>query len=120
MIAGLSAGLVFAVVVDLVRPPSWAAETVGLLVGLAIAVAVAVTSAGRAVDRRVAVLVATGLLLYLANNEAAVPLSVVPLLVTSLVSLLVTVLVWLVAIPSWRRRDRRASPAGQRADRLES
>jgi hypothetical protein len=42
------------------------------------------------------------------------------LLVTSLVSLLVAVLVWLVAIPSWRRPDRRASRAGQQADRLES
>jgi hypothetical protein len=120
MIAGLSAGFAFAVIVDLDRPPSWAAETVSLLAGLAIAVAVAVTSAGSAVDRRVAVLVATGLLLYLADNEAAVPLSVVPLLITSLVSLLVAVLVWLVAIPSSGRPDRRASRAGQQADRLES
>jgi len=55
----------------------------------------------------------TGVLLFLANNEAAVPLSVVPLLVTSLVSLLIAVLVWLVAIPSFRKRDSRAPRAGR-------
>jgi hypothetical protein len=116
MIAGLSAGfvvfVVFAIVVQLVRPSgSVAAFAFSLLAGLAIAVTVAVTRVRSAAGRRVAVLAAAGLLPYLAGS---VPLlgDLIASVVLSLVSLLLAVLVWLVAIASWRRRVRRAPRAG--------
>ncbi len=74
----------------------------GLLRGLAIAVAVAVTCVRSPAGRRVAGLAATGLLPSLAVT--------LPLLfsVLMLISLLVAVLVWPVAIVSWRGRVRQA------------
>ena len=82
-----------------------------LLGVLAIAVAVAVTCVRGPVGRRVAGLVATGLLPSLA---VTIPLrddpAVIPVLL--LVSLLGAVLVWPGAIVSWRGRVRRASRAG--------
>jgi hypothetical protein len=67
MIAGLSAGLGFPAIAVLLSPSaSLAASAFSLLGVLAIAVAVVVTRVRSTVDRQVAVLVATGLLLYLA------------------------------------------------------
>jgi hypothetical protein len=110
MVAGISGGFVLPAVVQLVRPGSLAASAFSLLGVLAIAVAVAVTTVRSTVDRRVAVLVALGLLLYLANG---VPLADnLAAAVLMLVSLLAAALVWLVAIASRSRRGRRASSAG--------
>ena len=77
-----------------------------LLGVLAIAVAVAVTCVRGPVGRRVAGLVATGLLPSLA---VSIPLPDFPavFLVPMLVSLLTAVLVWPVAIVSWRGRAER-------------
>ena len=109
MIAGLSAGFGFPAIVQLADPaaPTWDLAF-GLLGVLAIAVAVAVTCVRSPVGRRVAGLVATGLLPSLA---VSIPLRDVPAVfpVPLLVSLLVAVLVWPVAIVSWRGRVRRAS-----------
>jgi hypothetical protein len=114
MIAGLSAGFGFPAIVQLVNPAAPMGDLAfRLLDGLAIAVAVAVTCVGGPVGRRVAGLVATGLLPSLA---ATIPLRDVPavFLVPTLVSLLAAVLVWPVAIVSWRgraeRRRRLAEP----------
>jgi hypothetical protein len=109
MIAGLSAGFGFPWIVQLADPaaPTW--DLAFRLLGvLAIAVAVAVTCVRSPVGRRVAGLVATGLLPSLA---VTIPLRDVPAVfpVPLLVSLLVAVLVWPVAIVSWRGRVRRAS-----------
>jgi hypothetical protein len=104
MIAGLSAGFGFPAIVQLVNPaaPIW--DLAFRLLGvLAIAVAVAVTCVRGPVGRRVAGLVAAGLLPGLA---VAIPLRDVPAVfpVPVLVSLLAAVLVWPVAIISWRGR----------------
>ena len=113
MIAGLSAGFGFPWIVQLVDPAAPVGDLAFRLLGvLAIAVAVAVTRVRGPVGRRVAGLVAPGLLPSLAVT--------IPLvqgyfdgwdLVLLLVILLVAVLVWPVAIVSWRGRVRRASHA---------
>jgi hypothetical protein len=105
MIAGLSAGFGFPAIVQLVNPaaPIWDLAF-RLLDVLAITVAVAVTRVRGPVGRRVAGLVATGLLPTLA---VSIPLRDVP--VPVLVSLLAAVLVWPVAIVSWRGRVRRVA-----------
>ena len=114
MIAGLSAGFGFPAIVQLADPaaPIW--DLAFRLLGvLAIAVAVAVTCVRGPVGRRVAGLVAAGLLPTLA---VTIPLREVPAVfpVPVLVSLLAAVLVWPVAIVSWRgraeRRRRLAEP----------
>ena len=115
MIAGLSAGFGFPSIVQLADPAAPLGDLAFRLLGvLAIAVAVAVTCVRGPVGRRVAGLVATGLLPTLA---VTIPLRDVPavfLVPTLLVSLLAAVLVWPVAIVSWRgraeRRRRLAEP----------
>jgi hypothetical protein len=114
MIAGLSAGFGFPAIVQLADPAAPLGDLAFSLLGvLAIAVAVAVTCVRGPVGRRVAGLVATGLLPSLA---VSIPLRDVPavFLVPLLVSLLAAVLVWPVAIVSWRgraeRRRRLAEP----------
>ena len=130
MIAGLSAGFGFPSIVQLVNPAAPMGDLHFRLLGgqdglapgdlefrllgvLAIAVAVTVTCVRSPVGRRVAGLMATGLLPSLA---AAIPLRGVPAVfpVPMLVSLLAAVLVWPVAIVSWRgraeRRRRLAEP----------
>jgi hypothetical protein len=112
MIAGLSAGFVSLVVTQLVSPTAPVEGPAFSLLGvLLIAFAVVVTRVRGTVGWRVAVLVATGLLVNLAST---VPLEgdLLAYLVPLLVSLLVAVLVWPVAIASWRGRVRRASRAG--------
>jgi hypothetical protein len=134
MIAGLSAGFGFPSIVQLVDPAApvgdphfrqlggVATRDLGfrlatgdlaftLLGVLAIAVAVAVTCVRSPVGRRVAGLVATGLLPSLA---VTIPLPDVPggILVPLLVGPLAAVLVWPVAIVSGGGRVRRASRAG--------
>ena len=104
MIAGLSAGFGFPAIVQLVSPAAPMGDLAFRLLGvLAIAVAVAVTRVRSPVGRRVAGLVATGLLPSLA---VTIPLRGDPavFLVPVLVSLLAAVLVWPVAIVSWRGR----------------
>jgi hypothetical protein len=111
MIAGLSAGFGFPFIVQLADPAAPLGDLAFRLLGvLAIAVAVAVTCVRGPVGRRVAGLVATGLL----PSLAAIPLRDVPavILVPVLVSLLAAVLVWPVAILSWRGRATGASGAG--------
>jgi hypothetical protein len=109
MIAGLSAGFGFPSIVQLVHPAAPMGDLAFRLLGvLAIAIAVAVTRVRGTVGRRVAGLVATGLLPSLAvtiplpDDPAGFP---VPLLVI----LLAAVLVWPVAIVSWRGRVRRVA-----------
>ncbi|HJY00344.1 MAG TPA: hypothetical protein VJ351_05950 [Streptosporangiaceae bacterium] len=114
MIAGLSAGFGFPAIVQLVNPaaPIW--DLAFRLLGvLAIAVAVAVTCVRGPVGRRVAGLVAAGLLPGLA---VAIPLRDVPAVfpVPILVSLLAAVLVWPVAIVSWRGRAERRRRLAER------
>jgi hypothetical protein len=112
MIAGLSAGFGFPAIVVLLRPSqSLPASTFSLLSVLAIAVAVVVTRVRGTMDWRVAVLIATGLLLYLANNFPLLD-DLTATVVLLLGSLLFAVLVWPLAIASWRGRVRRASRAG--------
>jgi hypothetical protein len=106
MIAGLAAGFGFPSIVQLADPaaPIW--DLAFRLLGvLAIALAVAVTCVRGPVGRRVAGLAATGLLPSLA---VAIPLRELGLVVI-LVILLVAVLVWPVAIVSWRGRVRRVA-----------
>ena len=117
MIAGLSAGFGFRSIVQLVNPAAPMGDLAFRLLGvLAIAVAVAVTCVRSPVGRRVAGLVATGLLPTLA---VSIPLRDVPAVfpVPILVSLLAAVLVWPVAIVSWRgRAERRRRLAGPDLD----
>jgi hypothetical protein len=111
MIASLSAGFGFPAIVQLVNPAAPVGDLAFRLLGvLAIAVAVAVTCVRGPVGRRVAGLVATALV----PSLAGIPLRDVPavILVPILVSLLAAVLVWPVAILSWRGRARGASGAG--------
>jgi hypothetical protein len=111
MIAGLSAGFGFPLIVQLADPAAPVGDLAFRLLGvLAIGVAVAVTRGP--VGRRVAGLVAAGLLPSLA---VTIPLFDYPGgwdLVPLLVILLVAVLVWLVAIVSWLGRVSRAPRAG--------
>ena len=114
MIAGLSAGFGFPAIVQLADPaaPIW--DLAFRLLGvLAIAVAVAVTCVRGPVGRRVAGLVAAGLLPSLA---VAIPLRDVPAVfpVPVLVSLFAAVLVWPVAIVSWRGRAERRRRLAER------
>ena len=107
MIAGLSAGFGFPSIVQLADPAAPVGDLAFRLLGvLAIAGAVAVTRVRGPVGRRVAGLVAPGLLPSLA---VAIPLRDEPagFLVSMIVILLVAVLVWPVAIVSWRGRVRR-------------
>ena len=115
MIAALSAGFGFPAIVQLADPaaPIW--DLAFRLLGvLAITVAVAVTCVRGPVGRRVAGLVAAGLLPP--SLAVAIPLRDVPAVfpVPVLVSLFAAVLVWPVAIISWRgraeRRRRLAEP----------
>ena len=113
MIAGLSAGFGFPFIVQLVHPAAPLGDLAFRLLGvLAIAVAVAVTRVRGPVGRRVAGLVATGLLPSLA---ATLPYSLSGGLAYVLVILVVAVLVWPVAIVSWLGRVRRAglTPLGE-------
>ena len=116
MIAGLSAGFGFPLIVQLAHPAAPLGDLAFRLLGvLAIALAVAVTRVRGPVGRRVAGLVAAGLLPSLA---VAIPLFEDPGgwdLVPLLVILLAAVLVWPVAIVSWLGRVRRAPRAGKRA-----
>jgi len=114
MIAGLSAGFGFPWIVQLADPAAPVGDLAFRLLGvLAIAVAVTVTCVRSPVGRRVAGLMATGILPSLA---VTIPLRGVPagIPVLLLVSLLAAVLVWPVAIVSWRgraeRRRRLAEP----------
>ena len=113
MIAGLSAGFGFPLIVQLADPAAPVGDIAFRLLGvLVIAVALAVTLIRGPVGRRVAGLVAAGLLPSLA---VTIPLFDYPGawdLVPLLVILLVAVLVWLVAIVSWLGRVSRASRAG--------
>jgi hypothetical protein len=109
MIAGLSAGFEFSAVVHLVRPTASLAASASILLSvLAMVTAVVVTRVRSTVDWRVMVLVAGELLLYLAGSfPIGANLTATVLLL--LVSLLFAVLVWPVAIASWRGHRRRAS-----------
>ena len=107
MIAGLSAGFGFPSIVQLVHPAARSGDLAFRLLGvLAIALAVAVTRVRGPAGRRVAGLVAAGLLPSLA---VTLPYPLHGLLAAWLVILVVAVLVWPVAIVSWRGRVRRAS-----------
>jgi hypothetical protein len=136
MIAGLSAGFGFPAIVQLVDPAAPAGDlhfrqgdirdvlVMGdlafcLLGVLAIAVAVAVTCVRVPVGRRVAGLVATGLLPSLAVTIfLRIPPPGVPVVFLVLVSPLAAVLVWPVAILSWGARVSRAGyDQGRRARR---
>ena len=98
MIAGLAAGFGFPSIVQLADPAAPFGDLAFRLLGvLAIAVAVAVTCVRGPVGRRVAGLMATGLLPSLALT---IPLPDVPAAIV--VILLAAVLVWPVAIVSWR------------------
>jgi hypothetical protein len=112
MIAGLSAGFGFPSIVQLVHPAARSGDLAFRLLGvLAIALAVAVTRVPGPVGRRVAGLVAAGLLPSLA---LAIPLpgDLAGWLAPWLVILVVAVLVWPVATVSRRGRGRRPSRAG--------
>ena len=87
------------------------------VLAIAIAVAAAVTCVRGPVGRRVAGLMATGLLPSLALTSP-IPLPDVPVVFLMLVSPLAAVLVWPVAIVSWGARVSRAgSDQGRRARR---
>lgn len=114
MIAALSGVFGAPEIVLMVRSPvPVAASTVSLLdvSVLTIAVAVVVTYVRDTVDRRVAALVAPVLVV----DAASIPFEFEGIstatVVLSLASLLFAVLVWPVAIASWRGRVRRASHA---------
>jgi hypothetical protein len=118
MIAGLSAGFGFRSIVQLVNPAAPTGDLAFRLLGvLAITVAVAVTCVRSPVGRRVAGLVAAGLLPSLALLLAPAAFSGRFFLgahfwmgfsgMSLLVSLLAAVLVWPVAIISWRGRAER-------------
>jgi hypothetical protein len=110
MIAGLSAGFGWPEIAFLLKPSvSFAAPAFSLLVALAFAVAVVVPDPRSDVGWRVAVLVATGILLDLAFTLTGDLTAIVVLL---LGSLLFALLMWPLAIASWRERVRQASRAG--------
>ena len=110
MITGLSAGFGFPSIVQLVHPAARSEDLAFRLLGvLAIALAVAVTRVRSPVGRRVAGLVAAGLLPSLA---ATLPYPFYGGPAPWLVILAVAVLVWPAAIVSWRGRVRRPSRAG--------
>ena len=110
MIAGLSAGFGFPAIVQLVHPAAPVGDLAFRLLGvLAIALAVAVTRVRSPAGRRVAGLVAAGLL---PSFEVTLPYPLYGGLASLLVILVVAVLVWPVAIVSWLGRFRRPSRAG--------
>jgi hypothetical protein len=114
MIAGLSGGLGFPVIAALLSPSSrLAAPAFGFLGVLAIAAAIVATRVRSTAGWRVAVLVALGLLLNLASTVRFAG-GLTATVVILLASLLFAVLVWLVAIASWKGRGRRASRAAAR------
>jgi hypothetical protein len=105
LIAVLSVGSGLPAIFDLVSSYVLVASAAyGLLSALAIAVALAVTRVGGLADGRVTVLIAIGFLLDLDPFAGTVLSDVVLLLGT----LLLTLLVWPVAIASWKKRPRRA------------
>ncbi len=111
MIAGLSVVFGFTEVVYLVRPSvSLAGSAFSFLGVLTLAVAVVITRVRGTVGWRVSALVAGPALLL---DAVAIPFagSSTASVVLSLASLLFAVLVWLVAIASWRGRVRRSSHA---------
>ena len=111
MIAALSAGFGFPFIVQRVHPAALALTgslAFRLLGILAIVLAIAVTSGRSPVGRRVAGLVAAGLVPSLAVLLA----DIAPPGWTLLVNLLVVVLVWPVAIVSWLGRVGPAARAG--------
>ena len=111
MIAALSAGFGFPFIVQRVHPAALAltGDLAFRLLGiLAIVLAIAVTRGRSPVGRRVAGLVAAGLVPSLAVLLA----DIAPPGWTLLVDLLVAVLVWPVAIVSWRGRVGPAARAG--------
>jgi hypothetical protein len=113
MIAGLSAGFGFPSIVQLVHPGAPVGALAFRLLGvLAIALAVAVTRVRSPAGRRVAGLVAAGLLPSLAATLPQAGYLGAWDLVPLLVILVVAVLVWPAAIVSWLGRVRRASRAG--------
>jgi hypothetical protein len=121
MIAGLSAGFGFPSIVQLVHPAAPSGDLAFRLLGvLAIALAVAVTRVRGPVGRRVAGLVAAGLLPSLAVLQGVAPAALFSWVFfgwtffgwTLLVILLVAVLAWPVAIVSWLGRVRPAPRAG--------
>jgi hypothetical protein len=103
MIAGLSAGFGFPSIVQLADPAAPVGDLAFRLLGV-LAIAVAVTRVRGPVGRRVAGLAATGLLPSLA---VAIPLRDPAVILVPM--LLVAVLVWPVAIVSWRGRVRRVA-----------
>jgi hypothetical protein len=105
MIAVLSAGSAIPALFDLVSPYVLVAgPAYSLLSALAIAVALAVTRVRGLTSGRVTVLLATGFLLDL-DPFAGTMISDVALL---LATLLLALLVWPVAIASWKKRPRPA------------
>jgi hypothetical protein len=105
MIAVLSVGSGLPAIFDLMSSYVLVASAAyGLLSALAIAVALAVTRVGGLADGRVTALIAIGFLLDLDPFAGTVLSDVVLLLGT----LLLTLLVWPVAIASWNKRPRRA------------
>ena len=105
MIAGLSAGLGFSSVVVLVSPSAQLSGPVfSLLDVLAIAVAIVVTRVPGTAGGRIAVLIAAGLLPGLAGTFPFAG-DLTATVVSLLGSLLVAVLVWPVAIASWKGRS---------------
>jgi hypothetical protein len=105
LIAVLSVGSGLPAIFDLVSSYVLVASAAyGLLSALAIAVALAVTRVRGLADGRVTVLIAIGFLLDLDPFAGTLLSDVVLLLGT----LLLTLLVWPVAIASWKKRPRRA------------
>jgi len=110
MIAGLSAGFGFPAIVQLVNPAAPLGDLAFRLLGVlaaAAALAVAVTCVRGPVGRRVAGLVAAGLLPSLVLAIPVLYGSLYGGLAAWLVILVVAVLVWPVAIVSWRGRAER-------------
>ena len=104
MIVGLSAGFGFPSVMYLVSRSVLAGPASSVLSVLAVVTAAAVTRVRGAAGGWVAVLVATALLIDLGPFASDLTASLLLLFG----SLLVAVIVWPVAIVSWKRRVRRA------------
>ena len=110
MIAGLSAGFGFTSVVLLLSPSAQLSGPVfSLLDVLVIAVAIVVTRVPGPAGSRVAALVAAGLVPGLASTFTSPFVGDLTATVVSLLgTLLVAVLVWPLAIASWKGQVRRA------------
>jgi hypothetical protein len=108
MVAGLAAAFGFPALVLLVSPfMSWPDYTWNILGTLAVAAAVIATCARGPAGGRVAVLVAAGPLAGLAGSLPFLS-AVAATVVSMLPSLLIAVLVWPVAIASWKGTVSRA------------